>query len=440
MDGKESLGCGMSTVDGGKVVTENLANGAVDENMSQKRERKMTAKGVALLFENLQRSRKQKLNQVNNIKQKVNDIIYLKITSETVPNVEKQMKRFVKYCEEAEDLHNSIVEMPIPKDEFDKQTKWFDAKLAENQCFQKEITEWLSDAGRTLRADKTCDASSAVNSEIGPDDSISNVSTKQSQCSKVLKGSASTSSSTSSARIKAMAERAALVQHAASMEKKHTLEEEEERLRIQSERLKRQKEQLMMNAKIAANDARLSVLKTSAVGSSKKASSDDSKLKKKSHSLNPDSQVHLPGNSTQVAMHCTTIQQAAGKQDGTAVVQNNPVSRSQLQIHSLQSPVHPPTDEGQGILYNIMQQQANITAQLVHRGDVASLPPRVIPIFDGDPLQFAAFIQAFEHGIERKTTNAQDCLYYLELYTVLKRTTKRVGQKLSSYVSRTRIP
>ncbi len=326
------------------------------------------------------------------------------------------MKRYVKYCEEAEDLHNSIVEMPIPQDEFDKQTKWFDAKLAENQCFQKEITEWLSDAGRTLRADKTCDASSAVNSEIGPDDSISNVSTKQSQCSKVSKGSASTSSSTSSARIKAMAERAALVQHAAAMEKKHTLEEEEERLRIQSERLKRQKEQLMMNAKIAANDARLSVLNPSAVGSSKKASSDDSK-RKKSHSLNPDSQVNLPGNPTQVAMHYTTTQQSAGIQDGTAVVQNNPVSRSQLQIHSLQSPVHPPTDEVQGILYNIMQQQANITAQLVHRGDVASLPPRVIPIFDGDPLQFAAFIQAFEHGIERKTTNAQDCLYYLEQYT-----------------------
>ncbi len=77
-----------------------------------------------------------------------------------------------------------------------------------------------------------------------------------------------------------MAERAALLQHAAAMEKRHTLEEEEERLRIQSERLKRQKEQLMMNAKIAANDARLSVLKNSVVGSSKKASSDDLKHKK----------------------------------------------------------------------------------------------------------------------------------------------------------------
>ncbi len=161
MDGKENSGCEMVTdVDGEKVVTENVANDdvAVDENVSQKRVRKMTAKGVALLFENLQRSRKQKLNQVNKIKQKVNDIISLKITSETVPNVEKQMKSFVKYCEEAEDLHNSIVEMPIPQDEFDKQTKWFDGKMVENQCFQKEITEWLSDAGKTLSVDKTCDA------------------------------------------------------------------------------------------------------------------------------------------------------------------------------------------------------------------------------------------------------------------------------------------
>ncbi len=65
--------------------------------------------------------------------------------------------------------------------------------------------------------DKTGDASSAVNREIGPDDSISNVSTKQSQCSKVSKGSASTSCSTSSAWLKVIAERAALLKHAAAM-------------------------------------------------------------------------------------------------------------------------------------------------------------------------------------------------------------------------------
>lgn len=126
----------------------------------------MTAKGVSLLFENLQRTRKQKLNQVNKIKQKVNDLFSLKITRQTVTDVETQINKFDKYCKEAEELYNSIVEMPIPQDEYDKQNKWFRAN-----------------------------------------DSISNVSTKRSHHSKASKGSTTTLSSTSSARIKAMAKK-----------------------------------------------------------------------------------------------------------------------------------------------------------------------------------------------------------------------------------------
>lgn len=37
--------------------------------------------------------------------------------------MENQMKRFDKCCRETEELHNSIVEMPIPPDESDKQNK-----------------------------------------------------------------------------------------------------------------------------------------------------------------------------------------------------------------------------------------------------------------------------------------------------------------------------
>lgn len=336
MDGKEKSDSEMATgVDGGDVVMKKVANDdcAVDENESQKRMRIMTAKEVTLLFENLQRTRKQKLNQVNKIKQKVNDLFSLKITCQTVTDVETQINKFDKYCKDAEELHNSIVEMPIPQDEYDKQNKWFRAKMTENQEFYKDVKERLADTGKSLNVDKTCDASSITNSEIGPDDSISNVSTKRSHHSKASKGSTTTLSSTSSARIKAMAEKAALLQHAAAMERRHVLEEEEERLCMQNERLKKQKEQLMMVAKIAANDAKLLVLTTTHDGSSRRALSDDSKCKKS-------------------------------------------------QSHSM-----------------------------------ASLPPRVIPIFDGDPLQFTAFIQTFEHGIERKTTNSKDCLYYQEQYT-----------------------
>lgn len=178
------------------------------------------------------------------------------------------------------------------------------------------------------------------------------------------------------------------------MERRHVLEEEEERLRIQSERLKKQKEQLMMNAKIAVNDAKLSVLTTTHDGSSRRALSDDSKCKK-SRSLNHNVQLQLPENSTQIPMHCSITQQTSSMQNVAAAVHNNPVSNCQSQVYSSQT--SPQTDTGQNILYNIMQQQANITAQLAHRGDMASLPPRVIPIFDGDPLQFTAFIQTFEH-------------------------------------------
>lgn len=65
---------------------------------------------------------------------------------------------------------------------------------------------------------------------------------------------------------------------------------------------------------------------------------------------------------------------------------------------------------------SIMQRQTEITAQLVQQQYTATLPPRTIPTFDGDPLQYGSFIMAFEQGVERKVSNLQDCLYYLEQY------------------------
>lgn len=37
--------------------------------------------------------------------------------------------------------------------------------------------------------------------------------------------------------------------------------------------------------------------------------------------------------------------------------------------------------------------------------------------FDGDPLQYGSFIKAFAQAIEKKTSDKQECLYYLEQYT-----------------------
>ncbi len=48
---------------------------------------------------------------------------------------------------------------------------------------------------------------------------------------------------------------------------------------------------------------------------------------------------------------------------------------------------------------------------------MSSLPTRHVPVFNGEPLNFKPFMQAFEHCIESKTNNSQDRLYYLEQYT-----------------------
>lgn len=70
MDGKEKSDSEMALV----LMVERLllrkfANDdvAVDENESQKRVRKMTVKRVDLLFKNMQKTKKQKLNQVYKI-------------------------------------------------------------------------------------------------------------------------------------------------------------------------------------------------------------------------------------------------------------------------------------------------------------------------------------------------------------------------------------
>lgn len=65
-----------------------------------------------------------------------------------------------------------------------------------------------------------------------------------------------------------------------------------------------------------------------------------------------------------------------------------------------------------------MQHQNIITEVLVKQQRLSSLPPFSIPMFKGDPLEYKFFIRAFEHGIEDKTENCKDRLYFLEQFTM----------------------
>lgn len=90
-------------------------------------------------------------------------------------------------------------------------------------------------------------------------------------------------------------------------------------------------------------------------------------------------------------------------------------TRAPVKVHA---PSYPPQGGTQAPadFLNVIHRQTEITATLVQQQNMLSLPPREIPVFGGDPLQYRAFIKAFEQGIERKAEQA-DCLYYLEQFT-----------------------
>ncbi|PFX20494.1 hypothetical protein AWC38_SpisGene15035 [Stylophora pistillata] len=65
---------------------------------------------------------------------------------------------------------------------------------------------------------------------------------------------------------------------------------------------------------------------------------------------------------------------------------------------------------------NALQQQQNkIMEMLATQQKKSSLPQQRVPIFDGDPMDYGAFVKAFENLIESRTSSGTERLYYLAL-------------------------
>jgi len=62
---------------------------------------------------------------------------------------------------------------------------------------------------------------------------------------------------------------------------------------------------------------------------------------------------------------------------------------------------------------NALQQQQNkIVEMLATQQKKSNLPQQRVPIFDGDPMEYVAFVRAFENIIEFKTLSSSERLYY----------------------------
>lgn len=126
------------------------SSAAVDD--SGKRTIKLIAKGFKILFEKLQKKknnkkkRKSHFMQANKIKQMINEVLSGKRTSQTVFDVKKCLSKYATLCNEALETQTTLLEMPMPDPEHDKQQHWLAQKTEEINTFENYVKKWLADA------------------------------------------------------------------------------------------------------------------------------------------------------------------------------------------------------------------------------------------------------------------------------------------------------
>lgn len=417
-----------SDVTGSNVRTASKPGSVMSgvDPQSGKRVIKLSAKAIANILDRLQSDRKAKFNKAANIRKSIRGS--MEKYDET--QVQKGLEELTEVCDDVKGIHDHLLGL-LPVEENEKHETWFKAKMLPiNECIA-DTKEWLScNKGKP-------NENAHVVDDVKPNDSVSNISVRSSHRSR----SSCMSSTTSSAAIKAEAEKAALIARAAALKERHALEEQEQQLR-------RKREQLEVETEIAASNAKLAVLQASDGRSSSGSTNGmNSYLKRERtkketvNALNPLAKEYEPEKMT-ARQHLTRLSLPPSQallmnvqpketkhQVEAASLHQRSFNEQQQESKILQSSQHiqhhsrdaHPSYHHQiqsqpGDMLSIMHRQNEITTALVQQQRLVSLPPRDIPTFEGDPLQYRAFIKAFEHGVEEKAGQA-DCLYYLEQFT-----------------------
>ena len=397
----------------------------------------LTEKALAGKIDTTQKERKKKVDKIKGV---VSVLKELMRDDGNVSKVESQLDVLMQLSHEAQALQMSLMPL-IPPDEQEKQNEWFTNIRTRTNGFIEDVKVWLTGIstlstrpplqlngkeqpppeaeGESAPQSDSEDGiephdfqEDVVQDEIKPWDSISQQRSKNQSKSHV--------STTSSARLRAEADVAALLARQKMLKERHALEEQEEQLR-------KCKEQLQLEEDIAASMAKVNVLRTassSVSAASRGMDGMDSYLKKSRNlaTFNIDADTFVPYS------HKDERPQTAGNMDshfgGTRPKLRNVVNTANLQKRaplSLARDIHTslPTNgsRDQSHIMSIMEKQNEITTMLVHQQCLASLPKRDIQIFDGDPLQYNTFIQSFEQLVEGRTDNTEDCLHFLTQYT-----------------------
>ncbi|XP_062417298.1 uncharacterized protein LOC134126995 [Pungitius pungitius] len=346
------------------VVSADLQKVNEDEASVKKRSIKLTPKVLLSKLSGLETLRKSKLSKAANKKQTVQGLM---CQSGYEAEIKGSFSKYQAFIKDAKVAHNQLLEL-LPADEKERHETWFKAKLLSVNEFCHCVEN------RCKSANNSTTETVALEDDIKPTDSVSNVGT--SSCTKSRTSERSSRSSKAALEVaQAKARKATLVARAAALKKKHELEKEVESIR-------KKLEEVEMDAEIEASDAELAVLQTFSDQDGM-----ESYFEKQKSKESPD------------------ISEA--KFENLRLMSNKSLSTANV--------AHAVDDNS---TRQILQRQNEISELLLLQQHKASqLPPRELPVFEGDSLKFKMFMQAFKHCVEKKAASKGDCMYFLERYT-----------------------
>lgn len=278
------------------------------------------------------------------------------------------------------------------------------------------VENWLK------RVNYQVDEAKRIDAEVQPMDSASMVSSNYGKECLGSRPVSVVSSTTSSARLKVEAERAALVTRVEALKQRHEIEREEALL-------KARKEESELQTAIAAANAKIEVLTVNEPAQNTPAEPSDGMAAYlcAAHSCSDGSfrAVQSDGGdlcqrSKQDVKQRTRFQNSSERGSRphllNAMVSKQP-STGQNRAVSNQPSAGQNRVVDIGDLLGVMQHLNEITELLVRQQKVSTLPPLDIPVINGDPLEFGFFMKAFQHGIEDRTESNRDRLHFLEQFT-----------------------
>nr|XP_049612597.1 uncharacterized protein LOC125990036 isoform X1 [Syngnathus scovelli] len=369
----------------------------------RKREPKYTQKA---LEEKLQRLIGQRRAKMAHITAKMKEMDNMKNNEEHVDKRESEtLQSFYKLHEEFILLNNNIVQM-LPEDEADTdQRDWYESKAATIKQFLHETEGWIQERKRSVHNEE----------EVAPYDSISVIADLRRQRSKSRSSSRTESSSvvsntSSVARMKEEAKRAALLARAESLKKKKAIQ-------LQEAKLKAELEELEIETAIAASTAKLKVFQNH-------EDPQDAMNEYVKYRLEQPL-ASLPRSQPVLEVQAQMTADAEEKEDHPMYDVSASITKHSSHAYLCHPdhsdgapPIRPqePTSTGDRI-YEVMHHQNLITEMLVKQQSLSLLPKRDIPVFSGDPLKYKSFLRAFDNAIDNKTQNENDKLFFLEQYT-----------------------